>query len=197
MSWDPAQTFQLTFPCLSRARSPALAWRCPALLPADASPACCRSALACRRMHAHTLYACSSSGGVSLNTCHFYYFSSRGFPAHACPETRSALLPTQAGLQSGRRPSPSVPAEATGLLAWHGVSAWLCGSWCQGFQPVQRALIQPAPATLPCRQGCQCSDAGSTVKLARRMSLLLGWGHKAPGSHPGWDPGGRLARSRQ
>lgn len=38
---------------------------------------------------------------------------------------------------------------------------------------------------------CQCSHAGSMVRLARRMSLALCWGH------PGWDLGGKLARSRQ
>lgn len=167
--------------------------------PTDTSPVCCRPASACRRTHAHppTLYACSSSSGVPLDTCHFYYFSSRGFPAHACPKTCSALLPMQAGLQSSRHPAPSVPAEATRLLVWHGVGAWLCSSWCQGFQPVQRALTQPALATLPCWQGCRCSHAGSTVKADRRLSLLLCWGHKAPGSCPGWDPGDRQDSSRQ
>lgn len=142
-------------------------------------------------------HACSPSDSVSLDTCSFYYFSSCGFSAHACPKTRAALLPTQAGLQSSRCLAPSVPAEATGLPAWHGVSAWLCGSWCRGSQLVQRALTQPAPATLPCRQGCQCSHAGNIGKSARRMSSALCWGHKAPRSDPGWDPGGKPASSRQ
>lgn len=92
----------------------------------------CRPTSAGGRTHAHTLHAM-----CLRDTRHFYYFSSCGFPAHACPETCSALLPTQAGLQSGRHPAPSVPAEATGLPGWHRVGAWLCGGWCRGLQPVQ------------------------------------------------------------
>lgn len=151
--------------------------------PTDASPVRCRPSSACRRTRAHppTLYACSSSSGVSLDTCHFYYFSSRGFPAHACPETRSALLPTQAGLQSGSRPAPSVPAEDTGVARGRCLALW---QLVPGL-PADAASTDPA------------SPAGSTVKSAERMSLSLCWGHKAPGSHPGWDPGDKAARSSQ
>jgi len=175
----PASAEHPTQPCMEMPCSSPLA---------DPSPVCCRPASACRGVHAHppTLHACSSSSGVSLDTCPFYYFSSRGFPAHACPETCSALLPMQAGLRSGRRPELSVPAEATGLPVWHRVHAWLCGSWCQGFQSADpagpgHAALQAGLSVQPCEQHGEVSQETELVivlgtQSARESPRLGPWG---------------------
>lgn len=67
----------------------------------------------------HTLCVFLCQPGVLKH----FYFPSRGFRAHSCPQTHSAPLPTQAGFQSGS-PSTSLPVEAPGLLVWHRV----CGT---------------------------------------------------------------------
>lgn len=113
-------------------------------------------------MHAHC--TCSSHSGVSLDTCYLHYLSSCGFPAHACPETCSALLPTQAELRSSRLLAPSVPAEATGLPTWHG--------WCLALWQLVPGLPASAESTDPAGLG--------HAALWAELAVQAAWG-RCPG----------------
>lgn len=77
------------------------------------------------------------------------------------------------------------PRSLLKLPAWRGVAAWLCGSWCQGFQPMQRALTQPTPATLPCRQHGEVSQEDELVVVLGTQST---WESPRLGS---WGQGGQ------